>query len=820
MIYADVILPLPLHSTFTYRVPDSMEREVNVGSRILVQFGKKKYYTAIVVCKHPNAPDYEVKDIIEVLDPYPIVRQNQLRLWKWISDYYLCSQGDVYKAAVPAGLKVESETEVRINPDYEQTPDEYISEKDLEVLGLVGAREKVRIADISKALDRNVEGSIQRLIEHEAVIVCERIVDNYRSKTETCVKLNAQRDEEASLHKCFDAVARAQKQETLLMTFLQLSQWMNQSAELKEVTKKELLKHSGISAAVLTAMVQKGIFTIYKRDINRFATKSSATHEISMLTAPQLQALHEIRESFVDKNITLLRGVTSSGKTEIYIHLIDSVLRSGRQALYLVPEIALTTQLTQRLEKVFGNRLLIYHSKFSDNERVDIWRKLLRSAEPYVVIGVRSSVLLPFSNLALVIVDEEHETSYKQQDPAPRYNARNVAMILAQLHGAKTLLGSGTPAIDSYYNATSGKYGLVELLVRHEGIEMPDVQLIDINDCYKKKEMRGMFSLPLIKACNDSLENGKQTILFQNRRGYAPRVTCKECAWIPKCENCDVTLTYHKHTASLTCHYCGYTIQLPSFCPACKQPALEVVGYGTERIEDEVEEVFSNAKIARMDLDTTRKKNSYDQIIENFSQGKSQILVGTQMVTKGLDFGGVNLVGVLNADNTLNFPDFRSTERAFNMLEQVAGRAGRKGGRGKVLVQTRNVEHPLFPFLINHDYLGYYKMELEERRKFVYPPFSKIIDIYIKHRKDGDATIVAEYFAKMLRSVFAHRVLGPETPNISRVQQLYIRKICIKMEPVANMARVREIIRNIYENLLATRQETKSAIIYYDVDPM
>lgn len=817
--FADVILPLPLYSTFTYRIPEIMG-DVKIGSRVLVPFGRKKYYTAIVVLVHHNEPkDYAVKDILTLLDETPILRHPQLKFWSWIADYYLCSQGEVFKAAVPAGLKVESETVVSVNPDYEDTEEMQLSERERIVYNLIGSREKVQLNEITNATGfKNVEALVSRMLEKDAVCVAEKVINNYRPKTEVCITLNIEHGDEDGLHRFFDMVHRSNKQESLLLAYLDLSRWL-QSGTPREVKRDELLKRADVSQAVLNAVIAKGVLKQYKKEINRFANRVVHVQDKPCLSEEQSRALREIRESFKDKNITLLHGVTSSGKTSIYVHLIDEVLRKGRQVLYLVPEIALTTQLTGRLQLVFGDKLVIYHSKFSDNERVDIWKKLLNSNEPCVVIGVRSSVFLPFADLGLVIVDEEHDSSYKQQDPAPRYNGKNAAIVLAQMHGAKTLLGSATPAVEVYRNAETGKFGLVSLLTRYEGIEMPEVEVVDTREARRKKEMTGMLSSRLIGLCRDSLESGEQVILFQNRRGYAPMVRCKQCEWIPKCENCDVSLTYHKHVNTLSCHYCGYTMQLPTVCPACKMPALEIVGYGTERIEDEVETVFPDEKIVRMDLDTTRNKNSYEKLIEDFSLRKMNILVGTQMVTKGLDFAGVSTVGILNADTMINFPDFRSDERAFDMMEQVSGRAGRKSKQGRVVIQTTDVKHPIISFVKNHDYLGFYQHELGERERFGYPPFTKIINIYMKHRDDSVLTEMSVRYSNMLREVFRHRVLGPEPPMVSRVQNFYIRQIVLKMEIEASMPKVKTILRRIYENMLEVDSRMKSVILYYDVDP-
>ena len=821
MKYAEVILPLPLYSTFTYGIPDHLEKSVQIGCRTLVPFGKKKIYTGIITLLHDNRPgDFEVKDIISVLDNYPILRHPQLRFWEWIANYYLCSIGDVYKAAVPAGMKVESETFVSANPEFVDT-DNSMNDREKVIYNLLLTKDKLTPAEISKSTGfKNVESTVTSMIENEALYVTEKIVDNYRPKTEVFVKLKAERGDNDTVKLFFDKVKAAKKQEAMLLAFLNLSKWLGCDNPL-EVSKQQLINKADGSTPILNAMVDKGIFQLYKKEINRFKLPPDTiiTNGTVQLTDIQEKAYEEITGQFIDKNIVLLHGVTSSGKTEIYTKLIRDELDKRHQVLYLVPEIALTTQLTRRLQKVFGDRLLIYHSKFSDNERVDIWKKLLHTTDPYIIIGVRSSIFLPFNKLGLIIVDEEHETSYKQQDPAPRYNARDSALVLASMHNAKTLLGSATPSISTYYYAQSGKYGFVELMTRHEGIEMPEVKIIDTTKARKQKRMRGMFSEELLEECNQAIGRGEQVILFQNRRGFSPMVRCKECAWVPKCRDCDVTLTYHKRQNQLICHYCGYTIPLPDICPACGQPSIEVVGYGTERIEDEIENYFQNAKIARMDLDTTRSKNSYERIIDDFSNHKTQVLVGTQMVTKGLDFDGVSIVGILNADNMINFPDFRSHERAFNMMEQVAGRAGRKHKRGTVYIQTGEPLHPIITHVTNHDYKNYFKEELDQRDKFRYPPFTRIINIYIKHRNDDSLTEISVRFSNMLRQVFGKRVLGPEAPSIARIQQLYIRQITLKMETSASMPKVKQILRNVYEQSLSDSR-MKQAVIYYDVDPM
>lgn len=818
--FAEVILPLAVQGTYTYRIPSTME--VGAGWRVLVPFGRKKYYTAIVVMTHDIEPQgYKVKEILAVLDEGPVLRHPQLKFWQWIADYYLCTVGEVYKAAVPSGLKVESETFISPNPDYEEETPGMLSDRERVILDFTNQRGKVQITELSNATGfKNVESIVSRLLDKGAVHVAERMMDNYRPKTETCVRLTINREDEKSLHALFDKVKRAKKQEQLLLAYLDLSHWLQRSKPVAEVTQEALLKRSGCTQPVLAAARKNEIFEIYKREINRFELLGTGRVELPTLSAVQDTAYKQIHSSFHDKEITLLHGVTSSGKTSIYMHLINDAMQLGKQVLYLVPEIALTTQLTQRLQRVFGERLLIYHSKFSDNERVDIWKKLLTSNDPCVIIGVRSSVFLPYSNLGLVIVDEEHDTSYKQQDPAPRYNGRDTAILLAHMHGAKVVLGSATPAIETYYKATTGRYGLVELTTRYDDIEMPLVHIIDTKKAWKKHEMNGLFSQELTDECRKALKNDEQVILFQNRRGYAPMVRCKDCAWVPTCENCDVSLTYHRHVDTLTCHYCGYTITLPTVCPACGGANIEVVGYGTERIEDEIDKAFPGEKISRMDLDTTRSKSSYDRIIDDFSKHKTNILVGTQMVTKGLDFDAVSIVGILNADTMIHFPDFRSHERAFNMMEQVAGRAGRKHKQGKVIIQSSDPSHPVIERVVSHDYKGFYDQQIADRQQFGYPPFTRIINIYLKHKQDDVVVEMALRYSNLLRQVFGQRVLGPEAPMVARVQTMYIRQIVLKMELNASMVKVKKILRERYENLLATDSRMRSTRLYFDVDPV
>lgn len=824
MTCAEVLLPLPLSGTFTYSVPPAMADKVLPGHRVIVPFGRKKFYTGIVAGLTPVAPEgVEVKPISQALDSAPIVRHPQIKFWEWLAGYYLCSAGEVYKAALPAGLKIESETHVELSPDFEENPAEPLSEREVMILQFLDHAEKsVTLADLDKATGfRNIAALTARLVEKGAVMVSEKLVERYRSRRETYVEPAIARGDSEALHAAFNTVSAAPKQEKALLTLIELSGFMRAGAPLRDVTKKELMERAGVSAAIVAALEKRSILRQVSRTVSRFDAVESASGQLPVLSEAQAAALDSVHKSWLGKEITLLRGVTSSGKTEIYIHLIDFVLRQGRQALYLVPEIALTTQLTRRLQKVFGDKVLIYHSKFSDNERVDLWRRMLADNSPRVVIGARSSVFLPFANLGLVIVDEEHESSFKQQDPAPRYNGRDAAIVLAGMHGAKTLLGSATPSIDTYYKALTGRYGLVELTERYDGVNLPRMELVDMTEARKKQAVSGTFSFRLRKLVKEAVaDNNRQAILFLNRRGFAPLARCKMCGYVPRCENCDVTLTYHRRIDRLVCHYCGTPYELPRSCPACHEPAIEVLGYGTERVEDEVDFLFPDARILRMDLDTTRNKDGYETIIENFSQRKADILVGTQMVTKGLDFDGVSVVGVVNADAIVNIPDFRSAERAFCMLEQVAGRAGRRGDTpGIVAIQTYTPSHPVFPFLVNHDYCGFYEHEIEERRAFGYPPFTRLIYIYLKHRDVNELTAIAVRYAARLRELFGTRVQGPDAPSVARVQNLHIRRIMLKIETNASMTKVKEILHSLKEEMW-NAGAIKGAIIYYDVDPM
>lgn len=818
--FVDVILPLPLQASFTYALPPEMDGQVQIGCRVVVSFGRKKFYTGIVRNVHYLKPqEYEVKEVSAVLDEHPILVPLQFRFWEWLADYYLCTQGDVYKAALPSGLKLESETVVEYNPDFEAT--EPLSEREQKVLDLLAVEPEQTVTRLEKESGlKNILAVVKSLLEKDALFVKEELKRTYKPKTEIRVRLTEAARNERRLHFFFDELQRrAPKQLDLLMKYIELSGCLG-GREAKEVSKAVLLKRSGATPAVFSGLVDKGVFEVYQQEVGRLETVSQAVMPLNELNVHQQRAFDEIRVSFREKNVCLLHGVTSSGKTEIYIHLIDETVRQGKQVLYLLPEIALTTQITERLKRVFGSRLGIYHSKFPDAERVEVWQKQL-SHEPYdIILGVRSSLFLPFQRLGLVIVDEEHENTYKQQDPAPRYHARNAAIVLASMCGAKTLLGTATPSVESWYNATEGgKYALVELKERYKEIQLPEIIPVDIKELQRKKRMNGPFSPLLLQYVREALEQKEQVILFQNRRGFAPMIECHTCGWVPKCKNCDVSLTYHKGLNQLTCHYCGYTQPVPRQCPACEGVDLRNRGFGTEKIEDDVKAFFPEARVARMDLDTTRTRTAYERIIHDFQQGQTDILIGTQMVSKGLDFDHVSVVGILNADTMMNYPDFRAYERAFQLMAQVAGRAGRKNKRGRVVLQTKSIDHPIIPQVMRNDFEGMVAGQLAERQLFRYPPYYRLVYVYLKHRNEQLLDVMAQTMAAKLRAVFGVRVLGPDKPPVARIQTLFIRKIVLKIETNAPMARARQLLVQVQQEMVA-EDRFKSLIVYYDVDPM
>lgn len=824
--YVDVIVPLPLQGYFTYELPQDSAAGLQPGCRVIVPFGPKKFYTAVVVRVHDMMPhNVEVKPVWEVLDDSPVVLPGQLEFWAWIADYYMCTQGEVMKAALPSGLKLESETLVVRDEDYEAGT--ALPFREQQLLDAFGAHAERSLTQLSKDSGlQNLSGTVKSLLERGAIRIKEEVKRTYKPRTELCVRLADEWLSESRLHTMLDELKRSVRQQQLLVKYLELAQAdaalaLGNAHLLKEVSKKELLESCGVSSAVYAALVQKGVLCSYHREVARLGDSLPVdVVPLNPLSEEQKQAYVQIKDTFRNKAVCLLHGVTSSGKTEVYIHLIQDAVKSGKQVLYLLPEIVLTTQLTRRLKRVFGTRLGIYHSKYPDAERVELWKKQLSDTPYDIIVGVRSSVFLPFRNLGLVIVDEEHEATYKQQDPAPRYNARNAAMVLASMAGARTLLGTATPAAESFYNATvSGKYGLVQLSTRYRNVLLPRIEVVDIKELQHKRRMRGAFSPLLLEKMEAALSAGEQIILFQNRRGFAPLLECHTCGWVPRCTNCDVSLTYHKGLNQLSCHYCGYTYKIPVRCPACEGTELLHKGYGTEKVEDEIGTLFPQAHVARMDLDTTRTRKAYEQIIADFQAGRTDILIGTQMVTKGLDFERVSVVGILNADTLLNYPDFRSYERAYQMMAQVAGRAGRRSRQGTVILQTKVPDLPVIGQVVGNDYQAMFAGLLEERALFAYPPYTRLVYMYMKHKDARVLDTLAIEAASRLRYVFGERVLGPDTPPVGRVQLLFIRKIVVKVELGLDMHKVRGQLIEVRGQLMAD-DRYRSTQIYFDVDPL
>ena len=823
-MYADVVLPLPLDGVYTYNIPADLEPHVQVGCRVLVPFGTRKMYTAIVMRLHNAKPDYATKDILELLDQTPILLPDQLKLWQWIADYYLCSIGEVYKAALPSGLKLESESVVESNMDFEA--EHPLKPSEQLVMDVLSDGNGKKIGELQRSTDlQNVLPVVRRLLDMGAVVIKEEVRRLYKPRLLHCVRLSEDFFDETKLVQLYDTLEkRSPKQFELLQAYLTLSEAafaikMQNRVLLKEVSKSQLMQAvAGSPVSAFNALRTKGIFETYDRQVGRLDS-SDMEGEIFLhaLSEAQTQALESIRVEWTRRPVCLLHGVTSSGKTEVYTHLIKQTLDQGKQVLYLLPEIVLTTQLTERLKRIFGNRLGVYHSRYPDAERVEVYQKML-SEKPYdILLGVRSSIFLPFKNLGLVIIDEEHEQSFKQKDPAPRYHARNAAIMLAHQSGAKVLLGSATPCLESYYNVQSGKYGFVALKTRFQNVQLPRIEVVDVKELQRKRLMKGPFSPQLLETIQAALEQRQQVILFQNRRGYAPTVECNVCGWVPRCQNCDVSLTYHKNTHQLACHYCGSVYPVPAQCPNCEETNIKSHGYGTERIEDLIKEYFPQARVARMDLDTTRSRLNYEQILHDFQQGETDILVGTQMVTKGLDFDRVSVVGILNADTMLNQPDFRSYERAFQMMAQVAGRAGRRNQQGLVILQTRDVESPVVKQVVENDYESLFREQMQERELFNFPPHCRLIYVYVKHRDEHVVEKLSHELATIMRQVFAHRVMGPDTPFVSRVQLMYIRKVVLKMELSAPMNEARERLLQIQRYLLSQPQY-HSAQVYYDVE--
>ncbi len=814
--FADIILPVPIAKLYTYSVPPEMADMLQIGSRVVVQFGRKKSYSGIVRHLHNNAPDYDVKPIEQVVDQMPIVVEPQLKMWDWMSQYYCCSLGDIYRASLPSGLKLESESRLMYNADFEAQ--QRLSDKQEMILNYVENKKICTISELqSFCKDFNVLPQVKKLLTLDALFISEELRDSYKPKTDTYYSLSPNCRTDETLGAQMDALARAPKQLEALMHFISQVGGLSK-AKQGEALRREDAQNKQISIPALGELVKKNILCVEKRKVSRIDYNATNVEEAHPLSPEQATALSQIEQAWESKQTTLLFGVTSSGKTEIYIHLIKKCIAEGKQVLYLLPEIALTTQITQRLRRHFGNELGVYHSKFNDAERVEVWNKLLTTNDYKVVLGVRSAVMLPFRNLGLIIVDEEHETSYKQFDPAPRYNARDMANVLSGIHGAKVLLGSATPSYESYQNAIDGKYGYVELKHRYAGIQLPEIIPVDMREARHKKEVVSIFSLRLKEAIDKALKQGEQVILFQNRRGFSPYIECHQCAWIPKCENCDVSLTYHKNTHQLVCHYCSYTLQLPQTCPCCGSPQLEPQGYGTEKIEEEVKAVFPTANVVRMDLDTARSRQAYERIIGDFEQKKYDILVGTQMISKGLDFEQVSTVGIMNADNMLNQPDFRAYERCFQMISQVSGRAGRHGKRGQVILQTRQADHPVVQHIVSNNYEANAREQLAERKMYHYPPFDRMVNIIIKHKNYDTTRYAALEAGELLRRIFGPRVLGPQEPDINRIATYYLQRIIIKIDKQSSPAKVKQIMTDTINTLLS-QEQYKGVLWNVDVDP-
>jgi len=800
--FIDVIIPVPLQKLFTYSITKAEANFIKAGMRVSVPFGKSKIYTGIVYNIHNNAPSaYKAKDIQQILDDVPIVNDIQLKLWRWIASYYMCTLGDVMRAALPSAFILESETIIKKN-SIKTLDESTLKDDEFLVYEALHHQSSLKIHDISNILDKkNVLSVIKRLIEKEAISVEEEVYEKYKPKLVRYVKLLANFSFENALQNLLEELSRAPKQRDVVMTLFSIS-----AKTKKPVKVSDLSVESGASISIIKALIDKEILEEYHIQKDRIEYSGEETEVSKRLNNYQKKALTEIKASFENQNVTLLHGVTSSGKTEVYVKLIEDVLSEGKQVLYLLPEIALTTQLVTRLQNYFGEQVAVFHSKYSTHERVEVWNNVLqKSAKAKVVLGARSSIFLPFCNLGLIIIDEEHEQSFKQFDPAPRYHARDTAVVLAHMHQAKTLLGSATPSLESYFNAQLNKYGFVEITKRYNNVLMPDIKLVDIKDKLKKKRMKGHFSDRLIEEMTETLRGGYQIILFQNRRGFSPIVECNTCGHAPQCPNCDVSLTYHQYRNQLRCHYCGYNSAMKQNCEACGSQDIDSKGFGTEQIEEEVKLLFPDYKVARMDLDTTRGKYGYEKIITALEQQEIDILVGTQMLTKGLDFRHVKLVGIMNADNMLNFPDFRAHERSFQLMLQVSGRAGRTEARGKVLIQTYNPHHNILQQVSANNYIDMFKEQMDDRYNFKYPPVYKQIKITLKHKDYNKVETASIWLAKSLRQVFKDNVLGPESPPIARIRNQFHKNILVKIPKQQSLAKTKEAIIKINNSFFSVK---------------
>ncbi|ULC60686.1 primosomal protein N' [Flaviramulus sp. BrNp1-15] len=811
--FIDVIIPVPLQKLFTYKITLAESDFLKSGMRVAVPFGKSKIYTGIVFKIHNDAPTaYEAKEIHQILDDSSIVNEIQLQLWQWISKYYMCTLGDVLRAALPNAFILESETVITKNKD--EIDESILKDDEFLVYEALHHQSSLKIHDISNILDKkNVLPVIKRLIEKEAILVEEEVYEKYKPKLVRYVKLHSNFSSEKALQNLLEDLGRAHKQKEVVLSLFSIS-----AKTKKPVKVSDLSNESGASPAIIKALIDKGVLEEYHIQTDRVEYSGEDNEDSKTLNEYQEKALSDIQSSFQNHNVTLLHGVTSSGKTEIYVKLIENALNNNKQVLYLLPEIALTTQLVTRLQNYFGEKVAIFHSKYSSYERVEVWNNVLQnSAKAQIVLGARSSIFLPFNNLGLIIVDEEHEQSFKQFDPAPRYHARDTAVVLANMHQSKILLGSATPSLESYFNAKQNKYGFVELMHRYNNVLMPDIELVDIKDKLKKKRMKGHFSDRLIEEMTETLNDGHQIILFQNRRGFSPIIECKTCGHSPQCPNCDVSLTYHQYRNQLRCHYCGYNSAMMQDCMACGSQDLDNKGFGTEQIEEEVKTLFPDYKVARMDLDTTRGKYGYEKIITALEQQEIDILVGTQMLTKGLDFRNVKLVGIMNADNMLNFPDFRAHERSFQLMLQVSGRAGRTEERGKVLIQTYNPHHNILQQVSTNNYMDMFNEQMNDRYNYKYPPVYKQIKITLKHKDYNRVETASIWFAKSLRQVFKENVLGPESPPIARIRNQFHKNILVKIPKDQSLSKTKEAIIKI-NNSFSSVKDFRSVRVILNVD--
>ena len=821
-LFVDVLLPVPIHQVFSYRVPFEFNEAVQFGIRVIVPFGKNKLLTGVITRVHQEIPtNYQAKYVEFLLDESPIINTKQFQFWNWISDYYLAPIGDVMNAALPANFKLASETKIILHPEFDKSLDQ-LDDRDAEIVEALTIREELDLKELSEIVGiKTIQPLVKRLIDRRIVVSKEEINQRYTPKTISCIVLNEAYTNENELENYIaelEKQAKNEKQVALLL--FHINEAMQGGSLLQPVPKKKFTD-AGLSVSTLNTLEKKGILKTERFQIDRLLTVSKEELAFKALTAPQNSALEAIRTAFETKQVTLLHGVTGSGKTEIYVQLIQEYLDNGKQVLFLLPEIALTTQLIQRLSAYFGEQVGVYHSRFNQNERVEIWNKVLQNdfKQFRIIIGARSSVFLPFQNLGLIIVDEEHESSFKQYDPSPRYNARDASIVLANLHQAKVLLGTATPSLETYYNAKNGKFALVELLERYKGLKLPEVLCADLKSERRLKNMQSNFSSFLVDEMRDAFNKEEQIILFQNRRGYTPSWTCEVCAWTPKCTNCDVSLTYHKFGNLLKCHYCSYTTAPVGTCKACGSNRLKMNGFGTEKVEDDLALIFPDKVIKRLDLDTTRSKNAYEEILDDFDNRKIDVLIGTQMVTKGLDFDNVSLVGILDADMLMNRPDFRAYERSYQLMSQVAGRAGRKEKRGKVIIQTANPDHWLIQLIQEHNYQEFYKQEIIERQNFFYPPFYKMIAFTLKHKDENEVARASLELSDALRTIFKERVLGPDSPLIKRIQNLFLKEIKLKIERTAPEKKVKEKIQSIIGQFYV-KTENKSIRVVIDVDPM